>query len=169
MSLISIRSLGKRDLEAINAVITQAVMAWPLPERMKRLSLPLLRYDEVDLAHFDGVVARAPWQAENDPGLAGVALFDDEMLHGLYVHPEAQGRGIGRALLGAVCARASENGVQRLLVKAERVSAGYFRRQGLTSAGSESAYPHAFYLSTTDSFSRPHPARVEAFAGLSPR
>ena len=32
------------DLPQLNRVIEQAVMAWPLSERLRRLSLPLLTY-----------------------------------------------------------------------------------------------------------------------------
>ncbi len=148
MSEVRTRSLGKSDLKVINDVITTAVLAWPLPDRMKRLSLPLLRYDEVDLYHFEVVGAYALGSTVRPRDLFGVAIWDQETLHGLYVRPEAQGNGVGRALLDEVAARARMAGVARLLVKAERVSAGYFRRQGLTPAGSDTPYPYAFYLNT---------------------
>ena len=142
-----LRRLGHQDLVAINSVISEAVAGWPLPVRLIRLSLPLLVYDRVDLDHFSvmGAVQRVD---EVDAGLLGIAAWDDEVLHGLYVRPEAQGRGIGRALLGAVRAHARAAGVQRLLVRAERVSAGFFHGQGLPAAGSDALYPHTFHLQT---------------------
>ena len=146
MSALALRPLCHQELDSINAVISEAMMAWTLPERMKRLSLPLVRYDAVDLDHFDAIGARVSDQSADE--LLGVALWDNELLHGLYVRPQAQGSGIGRALLDAVRIRARRAGVQRLLVKAERVSASYFRQQGLAAAGPESPYPYAFYLPT---------------------
>jgi len=148
MSALPIRPLRHQDLDSINAVITEAVMAWPLPERIKRLSLPLLGYDDVDLDHFEGIGAWASWGPAQDGALCGAALWDNEVLHGLYVRPQVQGCGIGRTLLDAVRIRARRAGVRRLLIKAERVSASYFRQQGLAAAGAESPYPYAFYLST---------------------
>ena len=148
MAQIRIRPLGRKDLEAINDVIAEAVLAWPLPERMKRLALPLLRYDEVDLRHFHAIGAYGLDSTIRPVDLFGVALWDQDALHGLYVRPEAQGRGIGRRLLESVAAHARQAGFARLLVKAERVSAGYFQQQGLTAAGSEADYPYAFYLDT---------------------
>ncbi|TNF86041.1 MAG: GNAT family N-acetyltransferase [Gammaproteobacteria bacterium] len=142
------RSLGVRDLDAINDVITDAVLAWSLPERVKRLSLPLLRYDEVDLEHFAAIGAYALDRKVRPVGLFGVAVWDRETLHGLYVRPEAQRRGVGRHLLRSVAAHARQAGVSRLLVKAERVSADYFRQQGLMAAGPKAIYPHSFYLET---------------------
>lgn len=148
MSQIRTRPLGRKDLEAINDVIAEAVLAWPLPERMKRLTLPLLCYDEVDLGHFHAIGAYGLDRTLLPHGLFGIAVWDQDLLHGLYVRPQAQGHGIGRWLLESVASHARQAGIARLLVKAERVSAGYFQRQGLTAAGSESAYPYAFYLDT---------------------
>ena len=148
MSQILIRTLGTQDRDAINEVITEAVLAWSLPERMKRLALPLLCYDEVDLGHFHAIGAYGYGRTARPTGLFGIALWDQDALHGLYVRPQAQGCGLGRGLLASVAAHAQEAGIRRLLIKAERVSAGYFQRQGLAAAGSESSYPYAFYLDT---------------------
>jgi GNAT superfamily N-acetyltransferase len=145
---IRIRPLARKDLEAINDVITEAVLAWPLPERMKRLALPLLRYDEVDLRHFHAIGVVGLDRTVQHVDLFGVALWDQDALHGLYVRPEVQGRGVGRRLLESVATNARQAGIARLLVKAERVSAGYFQQQGLAAAGSEADYPYAFYLDT---------------------
>ena len=40
------------DLELINQVIDDAVMSWPLSERNKRLSVPVLRYDQQDFRQY---------------------------------------------------------------------------------------------------------------------
>jgi hypothetical protein len=54
---IDIRLAGQADLEAINRVIEAAVMTWDLSDRVIRLSLPVYRYDCVDLDHLDIVLA----------------------------------------------------------------------------------------------------------------
>lgn len=49
-----------------------------------------------------GRVVRRGWVRvlRDGHGPAGFSIRDGGRLHGLYVHPRAQGRGIGRALLG---------------------------------------------------------------------
>ena len=153
MTEVLIRTLGARDLEAINQVVTEAVMSWPLAERTRRLALPVLRYDAVDLDHFEAIGVYAVNGRALPVGLYGVALWDAQLLHGLYVCPAAQRRGLGRRLLDAVAERAGRAGTARLLIKAERVSASYFERLGLPRADAETAYPYAFYLGATRSVS----------------
>ena len=61
------------DLELINQVIDDAVMSWPVSERNKRLSVPVLRYDQQDFRQYrfllykdlGRVVGVAAWDAEN--------------------------------------------------------------------------------------------------------
>ena len=165
MSGIRARALGRRDLQVINDVVASAVMAWPLPERMKRLSLPVLRYDEVDLDHFSGIGAYSLDGLVKPFDLYGVALWDEAVLHGLYVRPEAQGCGVGRSLLDAVAAQARQVGISRLLVKAARASAGYCQQLGLPAAGPETPYPYAFYLDTAGFLAFAHGAGSADRAG----
>jgi GNAT superfamily N-acetyltransferase len=135
-------------LSEINAVIGQAVLAWPLPERIRQLSVPLLQYDDVDASHFRMIGACLEGSDGLPGGLAGVGVWDDESVHGLYVHPLAQRGGIGRCLLEDIAARASHAGIERLLIKAQRVSAGYFLHLGLADASSAFPYPNAFLFDT---------------------
>lgn len=135
---ITIRAANKDDLPALNRVIEAAVMTWDLPERVKRLSLPSYRYDELDLDHHSTVVAEtegntvvgvAAWEAATardcPPGKSGL------LLHGLYVEPSCKGRGIGSALLQQALDAATQAGVDGLLVKAQADALGFFERQGM--------------------------------------
>ncbi len=56
---------------------------------------------------FDGEV----WVAVADEGVVGFVAYDDAEVTWLYVHPDAQRRGIGRALLRRALRHAEENGV----------------------------------------------------------
>ncbi len=129
-------------------------MAWPLAARVKRLSLPLLKYDLIDMKTLqmlvferDGEVAGiAAWGEDTDNGPSAVR---QALLHGLYVHPDMQGRGIGRALQRAVCASAQHDGMQGIVLRAERVSAGYFETCGYRALPPSSepgnAYPYRYW------------------------
>ena len=140
------------DLDNINAVITAAVMAWPLAERLRRLALPLLCYDQTDLACYEILLAVA------DGSIAGVVAWDKQtilatprgeaaLLHGLYVLPAAQRQGVGRQLLAEIAVRARQLRRAGLLIKAERVAVSYFEQQGLERLQNDQSgdYPYRFW------------------------
>lgn len=137
---LTIRTADKQDLPAINRIIENAVMSWQLPERVKRLALPSYRYDEIDLQHYQILLA------EEEVHIIGVAAWDSEphkgpgdcagvLLHGIYVDPEQQRRGIGKQLLQAV-EEAIQHSIHKpkaegLLVKVQKDAEDFFRAQGL--------------------------------------
>ena len=141
-------------------------MAWPLAERVKRLALPVLKYDPIDMTNLqmlvfdrDGEVAGiAAWGEDtgNGPSASdgpsssdGPTAARQALLHGLYVHPDMQGRGIGRALQRAVFASAQQDGMQAVLLRAERVSVGYFEKCGYAALPPSSepgnTYPYRYW------------------------
>ena len=141
-----LRTAGAHDLEAINTVIDRAVMGWDLPERVKRLALPLYRYNDYDLRVMQFRVAEIP-----GGGILGVAAWEDAdprdlpapqgeaanrarhgvLLHGLYIDPAQQRSGLGTRLLAAVGDAARATGARWLLVKAQNGAEGFFERRGL--------------------------------------
>lgn len=135
---MNICSAYKEDLDDINQVIEAAIMQWNLPERVKRLSLPSYFYNELDLEHFEIVVAK---QSEKIIGLASWEQADIKdtpeyqsglLLHGLYVHPDNQNQGIGKKLLKTAEKAARDKGLNGLLVKAQPDAVAYFRKQGMS-------------------------------------
>jgi N-acetylglutamate synthase-like GNAT family acetyltransferase len=111
-------------------------MTWQLPERVKRLAMPGYRYNEHDLEHYEIVVA------ESGHHIVGVAARDTEphqgpaderamLLHGIYVHPEQQHRGIGSQLLAAAEHTACARDFDGIMVKAQKDAEGFFGAQGL--------------------------------------
>jgi len=156
MTTFHLRQAHESDLPAVNGVIERAIATWQLPERVKRLSLPSYRYHAHDLVHLHLVVA------ENaDHALVGVAAWEPAnqrdlpagknglLLHGLYVDPSHQHRGIGSRLLDAAEAAARAQGFDGVLVKAQADAKGFFEARGLQRLPVEDAerhYPHRFWL-----------------------
>lgn len=153
-----LRAASDRDLDAVNAVIERAVMGWDLPERVKRLVLSTYRYTHLDLAHLDLVVAEGPGGE-----ILGVAAWepldpDDApahrtglLLHGIYVEPRAQHRGLGSQLLHAAEAAARARALAGILVKAQRGAEGFFRARGFRKLPVEDPardYPHRYWKDT---------------------
>jgi N-acetylglutamate synthase-like GNAT family acetyltransferase len=134
---ITIRSASEDDLDAINRVITRAVMTWDLPERVKRLSLPSYHYDKLDLQHFQILLACM------DDSLAGVIALDQEqdgenipgnslLIHGLFVDPELRHKGIGTHLFQQAEQMAQQLSVDGLLVRAHKDATGFFSAMGMS-------------------------------------
>lgn len=145
---------GLEQLQLLNAIVRRAVSAWPMPDRVKRLALPTLQYDAVDFAHYEALlycgagdgdaVACAVWlnqQLDFGHGYCG------GLLHGLYVDPIAQRQKIGSKLLLEVFARATAAGLGGMMVRAERVSQGFFERSGMVLLPQSAAtdYPHRYW------------------------
>lgn len=153
----SLRPALVGDLDAVNAVVEAAVMGWDLPERVKRLSLPSYRYQPHDLGHLDLIVAVdgerligvAAWEpAPPGDGPAGTRAL---LLHGLYVAPERQGRGLGTRLLAAAEMASREGGFDGVLVRAQRSAQPFFVAQGFTPlavADPDRDYPHRLWRPT---------------------
>ena len=151
---MTIQTASATDQSAINRVITDAVMAWPMTERAKRLIIPVLCYNADDLTFFqtivwrdnDEIVAVAAWDITNrlilNKGRAN-------LLHGLFVSPTSQGRGIGQALMAEVAKQVAQADplLDGLLIKAERVSVSFFEHCGLESIPALNAgdYPYQFW------------------------
>ena len=144
--------IGKiTDLHCINKVVTAAVMSWPMPERIRRLSVPVLSYDSEDFKHYRFALYRdsgeirgvAAWNAQA-PMLTEFGI--GRLLHGLYISPGSQGRGHGQTLTAAVLSEAVALGADGLVVKAERPSIGFFEHCGLQSLSAlgPTDYPYQY-------------------------
>jgi len=133
---VRIRPAQGRDLTDINRVIDAAVMTWKLPERVKRLSLSSYHYNALDLEHF------AIYVAEQHGGIVGVVAWDSDaitveqdqkglLLHGLYVHPDKQHRGIGSQLFRVAETAVREAQLDGLLVRAQKDAEAFYISRGM--------------------------------------
>jgi GNAT superfamily N-acetyltransferase len=128
-------------------------MAWPLSERLRRLSLPLLIYSETDWQYYEFLVMRdgstvAAMSAWDSHTRLSTQYGSAALLHGLYVAPDWQGQSIGWQLVQAVAKKARALPVDGLLIKAERVAASYFKQRGMlaVAATGRQDYPYQFWL-----------------------
>ena len=148
------------DLDRINVLIGRAVITWALPERVKRLALPIYHYDLQDMEHLRILVAE-----EGSTALIGVAAWEPAeardcpqgrrwlLLHGLYVDPDHQGLGLGSRLLAAAASAARDQSYDGLLVKAQADAVGFFQARGLEPLACEDPdrdYPNRFWLDLAD-------------------
>jgi GNAT superfamily N-acetyltransferase len=153
MNNLTIRHAESFDLKPLNRVIESAVLNWPLAPRVKRLSVPPLQYDGVDLDSLEIFVALF------EDEIAGVAAWDPEaacelpighggLFHGLYVLPVLQRLGIGQALMDRVYESAQARQVPGLLFKTQRVARSFFEHNNLAfMPEEENAYPWRYWKS----------------------
>jgi GNAT superfamily N-acetyltransferase len=154
-STLQVRSGTVADLDAINAVIERAIMTWSLPDRVKRLSLPVYRYDISDLDTLKVVVAE-----EAGSRIIGVAAWEEAnprevpegcdglLLHGIYVDPDRHQGGVGTRLLRAAQDWAQARGLDGVLVKAQSGAERFFLARGFQRLAVEEPdrdYPHRLW------------------------
>ena len=152
---IVIRPVQEIDLDSVNAVIESCLMAWDLPERVKRLSISSYRYNSHDLGHLDMLLAKraktetigvAAWEPASEYDLptdkSGI------LLHGLYVAPHCQQRGIGSCFVNFALDAVRSHGMDGLLVKAQADAVGYFQAHEfifLPIENPDRDYPHRWW------------------------
>jgi N-acetylglutamate synthase-like GNAT family acetyltransferase len=134
---IKTRKANQNDLDKINEVVATAIDTWNLTERVKRISLPLYRYQQHDLNHLQTMVVEGA-----DNCILGIAALEqsdpgglpDEgssaTLQGLYVDPDHHHMGVGSLLLQNIEEIAMANAAEGLLVKAQPEAISFFEGHG---------------------------------------
>lgn len=140
-----------RDLTRVNQLVAAATESWGLSDRVRRLSLPSLLYNQDDLEHMTILVAQnhecrdiavALW--EPAAGWEALPGFNTALLHGLYVVPCGQGTGVGSRLLTTVCEQMSNSGFESVVGKVWRSADRFFSRRGFAPVdrnADQQAYP----------------------------
>lgn len=135
---IHLRPASLADLEKINRVIEAAITAWDLPERVKRLALSSYHYTETDFHFLHMIIAE-----HDESNIIGVATWEQAdkkytfhnantlLLHGIYVDPGYQYKGVGQRLFTSIEEAAREHHFDSLVVKAQQGAKSFFIKQGM--------------------------------------
>jgi GNAT superfamily N-acetyltransferase len=151
------RQPHRRELDRINNLIAASTGTWKLTERVKRISLPLYQYREIDLEYMQFVIARTGKLAE----IVGLAVVEEAdvteclehramLLHGIYVDPRHHRRGVGSSLLETAESISVANHASGLLVKAQPDALHFFAARGyqrLAVADRSRDYAYRFWKS----------------------
>ncbi|MBX2878687.1 MAG: GNAT family N-acetyltransferase [Granulosicoccus sp.] len=133
----------------INQILRDAVSGWRLTERLLRLTLPLLQYQEEDFKTMSFSMI-----SEHRKPLGFISWHDVQSspdaltLHGLYINTLAQARGLGKQLLRYSERHARSVGVTKLELKAWRDAEPYFQHLGFSEKNKmrqENEYPVLLY------------------------
>ena len=137
-----VRHAGLDDLSTVNAIVDGAIDTWQLPERVRRLSAPSLRYGRVDLSHMEILLAEdETGQAVGAAALEHADAVDTPeacsalLLHGLYVTPARQRRGVGASMVCHVMGIARARGVEGVSTRVWRESEAFFVALGFAAFG----------------------------------
>ncbi len=155
---LRLRRAQPEDLEIVNALVGRAIQSWDLPDRIKRISLPIYLYRTGDLEFMHVIVAEDP-----DGKIVGVAAWEPAaakdaprgrsalLLHGIYVDPDLHRCGIGSRLLDAAVQVAASDNYDGLVVKAQSDAVAFFEALGLERLAEENPhrnYPYRFWYPT---------------------
>jgi ribosomal protein S18 acetylase RimI-like enzyme len=113
--------------------------------------LPMLHSDEEMRGFVRGLVeASEVWIAEDEGRIVGMAALSAAMLDQLYVHPDAQGRGAGSALLDRAKERRPD-GFTLWVFQQNEAARRFYERRGFRlvrltdGSGNEEKTPDALY------------------------
>ena len=138
-----VRRAGADDAAAVAATFTAAFA--------QLTYLPKLHTPEEDKAFFARQVEEHEvWLVEDDGRVLGFAALSDDLLEHIYVHPDAQGRGLGSALLDTA-KRRRPDGFALWVFQQNDGARRFYERHGLRlvretdGSGNEERTPDALY------------------------
>lgn len=134
---IILRPAQPTDARELSAIHIAAIKALPATFYSQQELLAWRNYrDRPDNANiFKIIKADNFWVAVVDDVVTGFASYIIDELIALYVHPQYQGRGIGRILVEHFCDRAREQGIALVMTTASLYAEGFYSRLGFTAIG----------------------------------
>lgn len=157
MSTATLRAARPTDAGALGAMITEAVRdnAWK----------PLLHNAAQDIAHAGEMIDRGWVMVAEYAGRPRAFLArEDSYIHALFVTPDAQGHGLGRALLDT--AKRQTRRLDLWTFADNHGARRFYRREGFTPTerppASDEGLPEIHLTWTLDSSPSPDPAGLRA-------
>jgi len=140
---VEVRPATAEDADAVGEVYTASFRTLTF--------LPVLHSDDETRGFARRLVeTHEVWVAENDGRIVGMAALSDAMLDHLYVHPDAQGRGAGSALLAKAQER-RPGGFSFWVFQQNEAARRFYERRGCRAvmltdgSGNEEKTPDALY------------------------
>ena len=129
--MMQIRAYRPQDRSAKAGVFYRAVHEGAAPFYDAAQRAVWAPSPEPDWALPDRQLDQWCWVAEDHSGMTGFMSLDREgYLDMAFVLPEVMGKGVARALYGALLAEARASGLTRLTVRASHLARRFFERQG---------------------------------------
>jgi len=146
---LNIRTATPADLDRINEIISDAIGAWQVADRVRQLSRHAFRYDESDLEDGEIRLLIEPSGQALAVSHWSVATLADKpadsinpaILHSLYVLSAQHRQGLGQRLLHDSIERVIQAGHDALTVRAQRDAEGFFFSQGFQPIAGEPSPP----------------------------
>ncbi|MEH2130071.1 MAG: GNAT family N-acetyltransferase [Nostoc sp.] len=132
---ISLRPAQETDAWVLSAIHIAAIKALPATLYTQKELLAWRNYrDKPDGSNIlKSMKVETFWVAMEGDAAIGFASFIIDELIGLYVHPQYQGKGIGRALVQHFCDEAIEQGIDKVITTASLYAEGFYLRLGFTA------------------------------------
>lgn len=128
-----VRDARHDELDELTRIARAAKAHWGYPAEWLRAWEPELTYDARTLAEHDVFVV------ERDGAIVGVGSLSREgetaEVEGLWVAPDAMGRGAGRALFDECVRRAKATGATALIIASDPHAVGFYERMGAVRVG----------------------------------
>ncbi|MBW4562532.1 MAG: GNAT family N-acetyltransferase [Mojavia pulchra JT2-VF2] len=131
---ITLRPAVEKDAQVLSTIHIAAIKALPATFYTQKQLLAWRNYlEKPDGSNMlKNIQLDNCWVAVEHDVVAGFASFIVDELIALYVHPNHQGKGIGRTLVKHFCNEASQQGIDKVLTTASLYAEGFYLRLGFT-------------------------------------
>jgi GNAT superfamily N-acetyltransferase len=118
------------DDDAMQAYTELTARYWEIPDHERDLVAELHQYWGPGRIPGHRYLAVADWKAVGKAYLSLAGPPDVASIYGMFVPPEARGRGVAGGLTTTMLNRAKERGFQRVVLHSTDMAAGVYRRAG---------------------------------------
>jgi N-acetylglutamate synthase-like GNAT family acetyltransferase len=132
---ISLRPAQETDAWVLSAIHIAAIKALPATYYTQKDLLAWRNYREKPDGSniLKSMKVETFWVVVEGDVVTGFASYIVDELIGLYVHPDYQGQGMGRALVEHFCHQANDQGIDKVITTASLYAEGFYLRLGFTA------------------------------------